>query len=230
MGKNKISKCQQFGKLTTIEYDNIHYNPPRWKCRCECGNIIYVRTALLNNGQVKSCGCSKNKGGISKNPYYSGFIKYNERNKNKFSDIQSYIKYRQEKNSKKSKLESKIQNWWKIVNSNQNGDFLNYENFYLFCEKKRGNKSCFTIIKKEKDKPYAKNNLQFGLYYNSKFISSYQFSKYHFNYDENKKLYYGYIKFKGHTFVTKKYQNFDFMLAEYCSLYKFYFDKDFSLT
>lgn len=28
-----------------------------WKCLCECGNTTEVRTALLNNGSTKSCGC-----------------------------------------------------------------------------------------------------------------------------------------------------------------------------
>lgn len=28
-----------------------------WKCQCKCGNEIRVKTAELNNGHVKSCGC-----------------------------------------------------------------------------------------------------------------------------------------------------------------------------
>lgn len=28
-----------------------------WECKCNCGNITYVQTKLLNNGNTKSCGC-----------------------------------------------------------------------------------------------------------------------------------------------------------------------------
>lgn len=28
-----------------------------WKCRCDCGKFVNVRSDLLHSGQVKSCGC-----------------------------------------------------------------------------------------------------------------------------------------------------------------------------
>ena len=31
----------------------------RWKCKCDCGNIAYVRKSDLLNGYIKSCGCYK---------------------------------------------------------------------------------------------------------------------------------------------------------------------------
>ena len=54
-----------FERLTVIEYDEETSNQKAqsgnkaayWKCQCSCGNIISVRTAELNNGHVKSCGC-----------------------------------------------------------------------------------------------------------------------------------------------------------------------------
>ncbi len=39
--------------LKTVNYANI------WLCICDCGNEKEVKTQLLNNGHVKSCGCIK---------------------------------------------------------------------------------------------------------------------------------------------------------------------------
>ena len=33
-----------------------------WKCICDCGNITYVTSERLQNGNTKSCGCLKSKG------------------------------------------------------------------------------------------------------------------------------------------------------------------------
>lgn len=30
-----------------------------WECKCDCGNVIFVRASYLKSGQKKSCGCSK---------------------------------------------------------------------------------------------------------------------------------------------------------------------------
>lgn len=46
-----------FGKLTVLEYSHSENYQSIWKCKCECGNIIYVSTNKLNNGHTKSCGC-----------------------------------------------------------------------------------------------------------------------------------------------------------------------------
>jgi 5-methylcytosine-specific restriction endonuclease McrA len=45
---------QVFHKLTVITYDS---DVKKWVCRCECGGSVKVRTAALNNGNTKSCGC-----------------------------------------------------------------------------------------------------------------------------------------------------------------------------
>ena len=45
---------QRFGKLTAIRrVDSV------WECKCDCGNITYVRISYLKNGHTKSCGCKK---------------------------------------------------------------------------------------------------------------------------------------------------------------------------
>lgn len=216
----------------TIKYDNINFNPPKWKCKCECGNIIYVRTALLNNGQVKSCGCTRIKqGNTSKNPYYKAFKQYNYEHKNKFSTIEDYIIYRKEKDYlQKIKPTSKTKQWWKQIDKNQNGDFESLEDFSKWCEEKGYNKDYFIMKKKHKTKPYSKRNLQFGIYYNDYFITAYKFKRYHFDFDKNKKMFYGYIKFKGNTILTDRYEKFEDMVFNYSILYKRYFGKDFSFT
>ena len=44
---------QKFGYLTVLE----SLPPSEQKCKCDCGNIIIVKTANLINGNTKSCGC-----------------------------------------------------------------------------------------------------------------------------------------------------------------------------
>lgn len=48
---------QKFGKLLVLdEYEKIP-NGTKWKCKCECGNEIYVYRGKLTTGHTKSCGC-----------------------------------------------------------------------------------------------------------------------------------------------------------------------------
>lgn len=60
MSKFKNLTGQKFGKLTVIGvYDKTTNGTIRWKCQCDCGNIIPVfkSTLLRDNGTIKSCGC-----------------------------------------------------------------------------------------------------------------------------------------------------------------------------
>lgn len=43
----------RFGRLTVIEYRG----KSTWSCRCDCGNIVTVKSNALNSGNTKSCGC-----------------------------------------------------------------------------------------------------------------------------------------------------------------------------
>lgn len=45
---------QTFSLLTVVAYDE---ESKKWVCSCECGGTAKVRTAALNNGNTKSCGC-----------------------------------------------------------------------------------------------------------------------------------------------------------------------------
>lgn len=55
---------EKFNMLTVLEECNERdkYGGKVYKCRCDCGNIHYVRGILLRNNVVKSCGCLKHKG------------------------------------------------------------------------------------------------------------------------------------------------------------------------
>lgn len=44
---------QRFGRLTVLDYNGSC----RWKCVCDCGNIVYPLAGNLVKGDIKSCGC-----------------------------------------------------------------------------------------------------------------------------------------------------------------------------
>lgn len=48
---------QKFGRLTAIEPAYKEKGVYYWKCKCDCGNEVYVRKYLLLNGSTRSCGC-----------------------------------------------------------------------------------------------------------------------------------------------------------------------------
>lgn len=54
---------ERYGKLTVVkEYMTTMADGKRKRvseCKCDCGNLITVRTGNLKSGNTKSCGCSK---------------------------------------------------------------------------------------------------------------------------------------------------------------------------
>lgn len=46
-----------FGRLTALERVISKNGKPKWKCKCECGNIVEVDSYNLRKGLTKSCGC-----------------------------------------------------------------------------------------------------------------------------------------------------------------------------
>lgn len=51
---------KRFGRLVVqAKTDKRNNGRIVWKCKCDCGNIAYVATTYLNNGDTRSCGCLK---------------------------------------------------------------------------------------------------------------------------------------------------------------------------
>jgi len=54
--KDLIGK--QYGKLVVLKMTSQRkYRSVVWKCRCDCGNIVYVQSGALQSGNTQSCGC-----------------------------------------------------------------------------------------------------------------------------------------------------------------------------
>lgn len=49
----------RYGRLTVLRrIGSIYsYSKSIWRCICDCGNIIEVRSDLLRRGKTRSCGC-----------------------------------------------------------------------------------------------------------------------------------------------------------------------------
>lgn len=51
---------RRFGRLVVIERaPNSAKCDTRWKCQCDCGNVVTVRGHNLKQGITNSCGCSR---------------------------------------------------------------------------------------------------------------------------------------------------------------------------
>lgn len=79
---------RQFSRLFVLTRAKNRNGKVVWKCRCSCGKISYARTADLNNGKHKSCGCLQlesvtihgaTKHGGGRTPEYTSWIGMNSR-------------------------------------------------------------------------------------------------------------------------------------------------------
>lgn len=53
---------QKYGILLMLEPTNQRERSSVvWKCKCDCGNIVYKAADTLRDGRIKSCGCHKYK-------------------------------------------------------------------------------------------------------------------------------------------------------------------------
>jgi len=57
MGKFKDLTGLKYDSLTALERTGNHGKKTRWRCRCDCGNIVIVAADQLVSGHTKSCGC-----------------------------------------------------------------------------------------------------------------------------------------------------------------------------
>lgn len=58
-GKDLVG--MRFGKLTVIEFAGTAKSGTMWKCLCDCGKEHIVSRSNLFNGNVRSCGCDRNR-------------------------------------------------------------------------------------------------------------------------------------------------------------------------
>lgn len=57
---NGVKPGEKYGRLTALEpTEKRSCRAIVWKCRCECGNVMEIRSTLLKNGQATNCGCVK---------------------------------------------------------------------------------------------------------------------------------------------------------------------------
>lgn len=59
MGRIKDLTGKRFGRLTVIEFAGTKGRNAFWKCQCDCGRVIVVKSCYLTSGDTKSCGCLK---------------------------------------------------------------------------------------------------------------------------------------------------------------------------
>jgi hypothetical protein len=73
---------QRFGMLlVTDEWIRIRPKIIKWKCVCDCGEVRYIQTTNLTQGQI-SCGCLIHRTGKN-NPLYRGYEDISSRYWNK---------------------------------------------------------------------------------------------------------------------------------------------------
>lgn len=58
--KNKNLLNQRFGRLLVVEEIKSTGGRSKWKCVCDCGNIVTLGGYKLISGNNKSCGCLRN--------------------------------------------------------------------------------------------------------------------------------------------------------------------------
>ena len=49
------------------------YNAHCWKCKCNCGKIVILRTDVIKSGSTKSCGCGRKSIFVKGHPYGKRF-------------------------------------------------------------------------------------------------------------------------------------------------------------
>lgn len=59
MGKVKDFTGQRFGRIVVLEdtHTRDKYRNEIWKCKCDCGKIVFKSSELLRNKNSNSCGC-----------------------------------------------------------------------------------------------------------------------------------------------------------------------------
>lgn len=57
MGKFQDLTGNKYNSLTVIKISAQKNKKTYWECKCDCGNIVSVRSDCLKDGNTKGCGC-----------------------------------------------------------------------------------------------------------------------------------------------------------------------------
>lgn len=126
----------KFGKLIVLSECIIKHRK-YYKCKCDCGNIKYIRSDMLKSGHTKSCGCLNKKHGKRHTKLYKVYHSIKDRCYN--NNDKNYPNY-----GKRGIL--MCDEWL--------SDFMNFYNWAM----KNGYKEGLTIDRIDNDKGYSPYN------------------------------------------------------------------------
>lgn len=86
-------------------------------------------------------------------------------------------------------------------------------------------KEILSYKKRERKKPYSKENLIFGIRYNSKFLSIKDAQKHHIYWDKDKECFYIRFRYNNTTVKKDNIKTIEFLCEEHIRLYHRYFHK-----
>jgi len=137
---------KKFGKLLVIERElpNDSSNNIRWKCQCDCGEIVIIRGGNLTDNRTKSCGCY-HRDKVRKQPYYHIYSALKRRKK--------YAKW----NSKKKEVKFTFQEFLKFVsvsNCHYCGETIRWEMY----SGRFGNRHHLNLDRKDNSIGYTVDN------------------------------------------------------------------------
>lgn len=85
-------KGKRFGRLVIVRRVKNDGKVVMWRCQCDCGNYVSVRSASLVHNRTKSCGCL-HKEAIRKQPFYHIFSLLKRRDPEKKKCTMSFSEF-----------------------------------------------------------------------------------------------------------------------------------------
>ena len=183
---------QRFSHLSVICFDD---NKKKWKCRCDCGNIVEVETKQLTSGRVKSCGCMKYVRKYNKNGDSSRLLKI-------YREILYY-------NKKKWNVDNEWLDFEDFKNWAQDNDYMEQLSYKKI-----------TI-----NEPYSKQNLIFGIKFKKKFLPIKEANNWNIYYNKEKGEFLIRFKYNKATVIQEHIVEINDLCTLHISMYKRYFHK-----
>ena len=70
----RVAAGERFGKLTSVQRASSKDHHTKWRCVCDCGGVVEVRSDVLRRGGTKSCGCLHKKHGLTKTREFKSWV------------------------------------------------------------------------------------------------------------------------------------------------------------